>query len=239
MDGEAEGESRLGRSLEALLAIVSAAVITYGVLVLGWPLFAVMALFWFENVVIGAFNVLKMLTSGARLGAGGLFEGIATSAFFTLHYGLFTAVHGMFVLLLFGLPGLGRGAMDGGPFGPVSALVERLLTDRDGYWALAAIVLMHAVGFVQWAVATRELPTPVRVLMGAPYGRIVVLHVALIIGAFLMAMLHLPAAGVLLLIALKLGYDLLTLGRDRRAAGEQQAQVRARRLLLVGRRNLR
>jgi hypothetical protein len=35
-----------------------------GVLVLGWTAFDVVFLFWMENVVIGAFNVLKMLTVG-------------------------------------------------------------------------------------------------------------------------------------------------------------------------------
>jgi hypothetical protein len=74
--------------------------------------------------------------------------------------------------------------------------------------------------------------------MAAPYGRIVVLHVTLIVGGFLIMSLAAPVAGVLLLVALKLGYDLLTLGRDRRAADVQHAQVRARRLLVVGRRNL-
>jgi hypothetical protein len=231
-------DGALGRRLDALLAVVSAGVITWGVLALDWSVFTVMALFWFENVVIGAFNVLKMLTTGVRNGAGGVLGAVATAAFFTLHYGLFTLVHGVFVVMLFGLPELGRGAMDGGPIGPVSALVERLVLDRDGWWAMAAIVAAHGVGYVKWAAATRELPTPLKDLMAAPYGRIVVLHLTLIAGGFLIMMLHTPVAGVLLLVALKLGYDLLTLGRDRRRDDEQQAQVRARQLLVVGRRNL-
>ncbi len=67
-------------------------VIAYGVLVLGWPVFVVMALFWFENVVIGGMNVLRMLVSGMRIGGAGvlgaLFDrSILHGALRTLHCG--------------------------------------------------------------------------------------------------------------------------------------------------------
>jgi len=65
-----------------------------------------MALFWFENVVIGGFNVLRMLISGVRMGGAGIVGALFMSAFFTVHYGLFTAVHGVFVVMLFGMPEL-------------------------------------------------------------------------------------------------------------------------------------
>jgi hypothetical protein len=55
--------------------------------------------------------------------------------------------------------------------------------------------------------------------MGAPYGRIVVLHVTLIASGFLVQALKAPVAGALLLVALKLGYDLVALRRAQRAAG--------------------
>ena len=44
--------------------------------------------------------------------------------------------------------------------------------------------------------------------MLAPYRRIVLLHIALLGGAFLMQMLGLPQATVLVLVALKLAFDL-------------------------------
>jgi hypothetical protein len=233
------GSAGVVRTLDAALAIASTAVIAYGVLALGWSVFIVMALFWFENVVIGGFNVLRMLVSGARLGAAELFGALFAAAFFTVHYGLFTAVHGVFVVMLFGRPELGGGAsMDGGLFGPLLQMVGRLVADRDGWLAIVAIVAVHAASFVQWARATRELPTPINELMAAPYGRIVVLHITLIAGGFLVMSLHAPMLGALLLLGLKLAYDLVTL---RRAPSRQQgdaAQERARRLLIVGRRNL-
>ena len=66
--------------------------------------------------------------------------------------------------------------------------------------------------------------------MGAPYGRIMVLHVTLIAGGFLVMSLHAPVLGALLLIALKLAYDLVSLRRDRRCAEGHRTtgQVRIR-----------
>jgi len=118
-------------------------------------------------------------------------------------------------------------------------MAQTLFGGGEGWLAVLAIITMHAVSFVQWMLATRELPTPLKDLMAAPYGRIVVLHITLIAGGFLVMSMHAPELGVLLLVALKLGYDLMSLRREPRKHEEQEAQARARRLLVVGRRNLR
>ena len=228
---------RLAAGLDRALAVASAVVLAWGVLVLGWSPFVVMMLFWFENVVIGGFNVVKMLVTGARMGGAGLVGGVAIAAFFTVHYGLFTAVHGVFVVLLFGGGELGRQAMDGGLSGPAWSMVRHLFAERDGWLAVIAIVLLHLSGLVQWLARTRESPPPLRQLMGAPYGRIVVLHVTLIASGFLVQALKAPVAGALLLIGLKLAYDLVTLGRDRTKAVAPPARERAN-LAMPGRREL-
>jgi Family of unknown function (DUF6498) len=217
--------ARAVATFDLALALATAAVIAWGVLVLGWSPFVVMLLFWFENIVIGVFNVGKMLATGLRLGAAGLLGGIALSAFFTVHYGIFTAVHGMFVALLFGGAEVSRGAMDGGLAGPLAAMVDYLFAERDGWLAVLAIVLVHLSGFVQWLARTREAPPPLKELMGAPYGRIMILHVTLIASGFLVQALKSPVAGALLLVGLKLAYDLVTLRRDR--AKEQDPVARA------------
>ncbi|MGZ8255686.1 MAG: DUF6498-containing protein [Burkholderiaceae bacterium] len=218
---------RAAAGLDRVLAVASAIVLTWGVLVLGWSPFVVMMLFWFENVVIGIFNVVKMLVTGARLGGAGLIGGVAIAAFFTVHYGLFTAVHGAFVVLLFGGGELGPNAMDGGLSGPTWFMVHYLFAERDGWLAVIAIVLVHLSGLVQWLARTREALPPLNKLMGAPYGRIMILHVTLIASGFLVQALKAPVAGALLLIGLKLAYDLVTLGRERTKAGEALARERA------------
>ena len=161
------------------------------------------------------------------------------AAFFTIHYGMFTAAHGVFVVMLFGMPELGREAMNGGFYGPLGNMVQTLFGNGEGWLAVLAIITVHAVSFVQWSLATREVPTPLKELMAAPYGRIVVLHLTLIAGGFLIMSMHAPVLGVLLLLALKLGYDLMTLRGAPRRQQEREAQARARQLLALGRRNLR
>jgi hypothetical protein len=210
------GDARGWWWFDLLLAVSTAAIIGYGVLVLGWSVFAVMALFWFENIVIGGFNVARMLITGARLGVAAFLGSVAMAAFFTVHYGMFTAVHGIFVVMLFGGE-LGSGAMASGLFGPLLRMLDRLLADRDGWLAVGAIVALHGASFAQWWSTTRAAPTPLKELMSAPYGRIVILHVTLIAGGFLVQALHAPVAGALLLIALKLAYELVSFARLWRA----------------------
>lgn len=72
-----------------------------GVLAHYWTVFAVVLLYWCENVVVGVFNVLRMLCARPQDGlawAGKAF----LIPFFCVHYGMFTFVHGIFVLGLFG-----------------------------------------------------------------------------------------------------------------------------------------
>ena len=228
--------ARAVAAFDRALAFATAAVIAWGVLVPGWSPFVVMLLFWFENVVIGLFNVVKMLATGLRIGAAGLLGAVALSAFFAVHYGLFTAVHGTFVALLFGGAELGREAMNGGLTGPLGAMLHQLFADRDGWIAVAAIALLHLSELVQWLVRTRERPPPLKDLMRAPYGRIMILHVTLIASAFLMQALDAPVAGALLLVGLKLAFDLVTPGQERGREEDPTAPVKGRDRLIPGRR---
>ena len=92
--------SRLTTSAAVLIAANSFPL--YGVAVLDWEVFPLVLLFWLENVIIGCFNVFKMLLIGpydAVRWIGKMFM----AAFFVVHYGGFAAIHGMFVVLLFGI----------------------------------------------------------------------------------------------------------------------------------------
>jgi hypothetical protein len=223
------------RKVDAVLALGTAAALAWGVLQLGWSPFIVMALFWLENAVIGLFNLIRMLAT-ARLGVAGVVGAVALGAFFTVHYGLFTVAHGVFVVMLFGQDG--AAAAKSGLFAPVGSLVKALLAQREAVVAVAAIVLLHANATVRWLLRTRELPPPIKELMTAPYGRIISLHVTLIASGFLVQALGAPTAGALLLVGLKLAYDLRTLRRESDGDGDHEAAVKARRLLVIGRRRL-
>lgn len=164
-----------------------------GVLAGGWRVFDVLLLFWAENVVIGVFNVLRMLVVAGRgdRGAAGL------AAFFALHYGIFTVVHGVFVVTLFGPAGAS----------PVAAVDD--LAAPALVLPLAALVASHGVSFVANFLLGGEMDrVTAGALMAAPYGRVVVLHVTIIFGGFAVAASGAPVAALALLVALKIAVDL-------------------------------
>src|SRR5882724_7957891 len=57
-DSKSESKSDYKTSAYALIA--ANALPLFGVLFLGWDTFSIVALYWTENVIIGAINVLKM-----------------------------------------------------------------------------------------------------------------------------------------------------------------------------------
>lgn len=194
------------RTIDIVLSVLAAAIVAYGVLVLDWSVFVVVALFWFENVVIGMLNVAKMLISGARIGGVALIGALALAAFFTVHYGLFTVAHGVFVVGLFGEPEIGKSTA--GFFAPLSRMIGYLFADRDAWFAAILITMLQGAAFVRWLGSTNHQIENLAALMFAPYGRIVILHITVIASGILVLALKAPVAGALLLVALKLVFDL-------------------------------
>ena len=80
----------------------------------------------------------------------------------------------------------------------------------EGWIAACSIALLQTAAFFRWWSAMREQPPSAMLphLMFAPYGRIVVLHITVIISGLLVGMLKQPVLGALLLVALKLAFDL-------------------------------
>src|SRR3989454_2338242 len=110
-----------------------------GVLFFGWSVFSTLLLFWVENVIVGAFNVLRMLVAQPQIGvmwAAKLFM----IPFFTFHYGMFVTVHGLFVLTLFGRGFTGRGF-------PTAATFAHAVQAAGIAPAAWGIALSHDVSF--------------------------------------------------------------------------------------------
>lgn len=197
--------------LVSATALVAANLIPLvGVLAGGWRVYDVLLLFWAENVIIGLLNVARLLTLSARgdLGAAGL------AAFFAVHYGLFTLVHGVFVVTLFGPAGAS----------PVVAL--GLLATPALALPLAALAASHGVSFLANFVLGGEMDrvTP-GALMKAPYGRVVVLHVTIIFGGFAVEASGAPIVALALLVALKIAVDLAAhLAEHRRMGAPREAR---------------
>lgn len=234
------------RTLLSTLVLVAANLLPlYGVVAGGWSTFEVVALYWFENVVIGAFNVLKMvccapdvaalqqqmlarmrkvgrepapLPTAPALGAVMHVAKLFFVPFFVVHYGLFTFVHGAFVVVL-----LGGAQLDGFAL-PWSQARE----GANGSALLGAALAMvgsHGVSFVgNYLIGGEYRRVTLPQLMFAPYARVVVLHVAILGGGIAIGVLGNPIALLVLLVVGKTGLDLLLHWRSHRQAAAVAVQ---------------
>jgi hypothetical protein len=194
-----------------------------GVAFLGWSTYELMLLYWFENGVVGFYAALTMLLTrgpeGGAGGRGGMVGKLFLTGFFALHYGAFWSGHGFFVVTLFGPGGVFAGAPDAylasavldGPAGFFTGGLAIAAYYLSGGLVLTALGLFvsHGISFVGNVLQRGEdLRTAPSVLMARPYGRVVVLHVTLIVGAFLIMALGEPVAALVLFVLLKTGVDL-------------------------------
>jgi hypothetical protein len=183
----------------ALVLIAANALPLVGVVALHWTVFSIILLYWCENVVIGAFNVLRMATASPRDVAADAIK-LFLIPFFIVHYGMFAMVHGMFVLALFG-PG-------GGTSLSPARLVAAVSGAGIGYGVLA-ITVSHGFSFVHNYLLGGEFrrASP-QLLMFQPYSRVIVLHISILAGGFLAKAVGAPTVALLVLIALKTAIDL-------------------------------
>ncbi|MEM6325535.1 MAG: DUF6498-containing protein [Bacteroidota bacterium] len=187
-----------GPSVPSAVGLVLANLIPLiGVIWLGWDLFGIMWLYWAENGVIGAFALLRMLTAGEPIRWWTALARVFPAGFFTVHYGMFWVVHGVFVYSLFGS---GR-ELDG------MALAEVV---RDVPWeGLVPLVFSHGASFVLNYLAGGEWrATDTGTEMFKPYGRVVVLHIAILGGGFLLLQAGGAVWAMALFVLLKTGLDL-------------------------------
>ncbi len=198
-----------------LLALTVANVVPlFGAIFWGWEAFNIVLLYWAENLAVGFYNILKIAFAKVPHPSGHLGK-LFLIPFFTIHYGGFTGVHGLFVLALFkkeeaGLP-------SGETWPCFLAFVQMLFhVIRQAYsvmsahmkGALVALFLSHGVSFVHNYLLKGEFASarPEK-LMFSPYSRIAVMHVAIIVGAFLTMAIGSPLGVLIVLIALKTVID--------------------------------
>jgi hypothetical protein len=204
---------RVGSSYAAVASLlITNAIPLIGVLFLGWNVWTILTIYWLENGVVGVYNVLKMAhaegptadgmtvtMNGRPVPAGGT---AVLIPFFIVHYGIFWLVHGVFILTLPWFFALGSGGpSEGGPrFGsdPLAIAI-----------VLVGLFISHGVSYRFNYIGRGEyLRTSPAAQMFAPYGRLVVLHITIIIGGMAIAFTGAPAAAVLVLVVLKTALDL-------------------------------
>jgi hypothetical protein len=179
-----------------------------GVLFLGWKVFPLVLLYWLENVVVGGFNVAKLLLARPRepaYWAGKLF----LVPFFAVHFGMFTFVHGVLVFALFGSKGTQ-------PFDMLGTVPPAIRANHLG-WAVVSLLVSHGLSFYWNYLKNGEYQrASLNALMTQPYGRVVVLHLAVLFGGWIVLALGSPLLALVLLVALKTAADVRAHKAERR-----------------------
>lgn len=177
-----------------------------------WELRQVIVLYWLENGVIGVWHVLRMLS--ARRSPLPL--RVMESAFFCVHYGLFFLVHGMFVMHLMAFP-----VIIGDPFSLWRAI------PRESLLMLAFLAGSH--GYSTWwhfFKGGEFLTARSKELFMRPYARVIVLHLTMLGGGFVVMKSDEPRTLLILLVMLKTVVDLVMHLRSHRPKVGQSGKNR-------------
>jgi len=191
---EASAPLQAVRSPTAIALIVANLVPLVGVLFFDWNLFTIMFFFWLESAVIGFFNILKLVIVANILS-------IIMVPFFVVHYGAFMSGHLVFIFALFSPDEMSFS----GFFPPPDLLISHIMN----VWpAFLGACLSHGISFFYNFIGKKEFrrSTPEKQMM-APYGRIILMHVTIIFGGWLILALGAPVLALILLIGLKIVSD--------------------------------
>ena len=218
------GAYRVNSSAIAVgLLIITNLIPLVGVLWLGWDLLLILALYWAENGVVGVINILKILTAEGTTSSprtmrwsvngrpASSLSRLGTAGFFTMHYGLFWVVHGVFVFTF--IPAMTGLAAPGG-LAPQGSLADSFLefpgVDLPVFaFGVVGLAISHGVSFWMNYLGRGEYRTlsPADV-MTQPYGRLVIMHLTILLGAFVSIFLGTPLGSLLVLVVLKTALDL-------------------------------
>ena len=200
---------RVGSSAGAVVALVVANLIPLvGVVFLGWSVWNILVIYWLENGIVGVLNVLKMsaatgeeatgLASALRINGQPVtsVSKVGLIPFFVMHYGIFWAVHGIFVLTLPAFLSLASDTPLELGFGAV-------------LFAAVGLAISHGLSFwwnfLRGGEYRRTTPA---VLMFQPYRRLIALHLTIIFGALAVTFTGAPVAAIAILVAVKTLLDL-------------------------------
>ena len=215
----------------SLILIVANLLPLGGVLWLGWEVFDILLLYWTESVIIGVLNVLRMISSQSSNILSGLIpvtrQQNMTAAleqvnlqlpmqaikffiipFFVFHYGMFCFGHLSAVVGFFG-----RGNSNTS----ITASIPDI--SNSSFWiAVGAIAASHLYSYINNFLGKGEYKrVGLGTLMHRPYGRIMVMHLSIILGAGGAIMLVNPLPVLLVLVVGKTVLDLRMHNKERRS----------------------
>jgi len=199
-----------------------------GVAWLNWDATVIVLLYWTENVILGAFIILKMILLPAERPLHHLSK-IFAIPFFGIHFGGFCAVHGLFLMLFLRLGGTGEPLFRGAPWPGPLVFLQLLVSVIAGLWRdhpagmewpVLALTISHGISFVQNYILRKEYAREtMKELMSRPYKRIALLHVAILAGAVPVMILGSPVPLLIILVMAKIILDLRLHLRTHRKIG--------------------
>ena len=199
---EKEASSRNILASFPLMALVAANLVPLvGVIAFGWDLGTLMLLYWFESAIIGFYNIVKIAIVAKR---GAFF----LAPFFTVHYGLFMLVHLVFICALFLRDKAGAGEM----FPDSRVIADHV---KSSALAAASLFVSHGISFFVNFVGQKEYrETDPGTQMGAPYGRIIVMHLTILFGGFVTFLIGPNIPVLVLFVILKTAADIAAHRRE-------------------------
>lgn len=194
----------LSRSVLAILLFANTLPL-FGVLYWNWGVFELIYIYWFENVILGVLQLVKMAFNQPSLPLNWFLK-LFYMPFFTLHYGMFTFAHGVILLDIFAPHSLQAQLK-------AISMSERLffMMQEPSIYFMAMVLFVSngALVLKEYFLTNRFQEIKIVALMFEPYGRIVVLHVTLLLSAYLLQKYHEPLFGLIVLIGVKLIFELI------------------------------
>jgi hypothetical protein len=192
----------------SIALLIANAIPIVGVLFFGWTVFPLVLLYWLENVVVGGYNVAKLLLAQPRQPVYWLGKAFLVP-FFLAHFGGFTYVHGVLVLALFG-PKTAQ------PFDLLHVVPTAIRANQLG-WSVVSLIISHGLSFYWNYIQSGEYErASLNALMMQPYGRVMVLHFTVLFGGWIVMLLGSPLLALVLLVIIKTAADLRAHGAERR-----------------------
>jgi len=176
-----------------------------------WDFREVIILYWAESGIIGFFNIFKIilvkkLTNENNKNNVNILNvpprfllKLFFAVFFCVHFGGFMAGHAVF------LSGLILGAFDKNSSFGFNDFINYLYSVKTG---IIALFISHGFSFFKNFIIEGEIETAtIQDMFTAPYSRIVVMHITIIAGAFLMMLLKFPQIFSTVFVLLKIFLD--------------------------------
>lgn len=200
------------RSLYIAALVLLNLVPAFGVLQFGWTVFELIFLYWFENLVIGAFMILRMLVRHYDNPVA-FIAPLFMVPFFTFHYGMFCYVHGIFVVSLFGPEGMQ--SME------LLPVIPQVLSESHLLIGVVALTAWHLFEWVSELMRHGPGAEGIKDVTTRPYRRIIVLHITILAGGFIITALGEPRIALLILIGLKMAFDYHQWQKDEKEDDEE------------------